>query len=148
MDAPLTEFGLSADDSLQKSMLNISVLDVTLKEHLLDKSTVDNKIGSRRLLGRSFKLGMAFLLVLISLRAITSEQGYIGTNNAVLSSQITMLRAPIEGYVTTGKLAAGNSVERSAIVETILNARRNDMALADLEGELRRFLKQHQAALS
>jgi multidrug resistance efflux pump len=97
----------------------------------------------RRLLGRCFKVGMAALLAFVSMRAITSEQGYVGTNNAVLSSQITILRAPIEGYVTAAELAAGQSVERSSVVETILNARPNDIALTDLESDLKRLLKQH-----
>jgi multidrug resistance efflux pump len=101
----------------------------------------------RRLSGRCFKLGMAAVLAFVSLRAITSEQGYIGTNNAVLSSQITVLRAPIEGYVTAGELAPGQSVERSSVVEAILNARPNDTALADLESDLKRLLRQHEAAL-
>jgi len=99
-----------------------------------------------RLLGRCFKLVMAAILAFVSVRAITSEQGYIGTNNAVLSSQITMLRAPIEGYVTTGELAAGQSVERSSVLETILNARPDDTALADLEGDLKRLVRQREAA--
>src|SRR5258708_18960702 len=66
------------------------------------RSEPDAGTGYWRLLGRCFKLGMIAILVFISLRAITSEQGYIGTNNAVLSSQITILQAPIEGYVTAG----------------------------------------------
>ena len=107
---------------------------------------VTGRTGYWRVFGRCFKLGMAALLAFVSLRSITSEQGYIGTNNAVLSSQITMLRAPIEGYVTTGELAAGQSVERSSVLETILNAQPNDTALADLEGDLKRLVRQREAA--
>src|SRR5437016_464694 len=90
---------------------------------------------------------MIAILVFVSLRAITTEQGYIGTNNAVLSSQITILRAPIEGYVAADELAAGQSAERSSVIETILNARSGDTALADLESDLKRLVKQHEAAL-
>ena len=90
---------------------------------------------------------MTVALAFVSVRAITSEQGYIGTNNAVLSAQITILRAPIEGYVTADELAAGQSVGRSSVVETISGPRPNDTALADLESDLKRLLRQREAAL-
>jgi multidrug resistance efflux pump len=90
---------------------------------------------------------MAAVLVLVSLRALTSEQGYIGTNNAVLSSQLTILRAPIEGYVAAQDLPAGKSVESSSVVETIRNTRPEGTAVADLKSDLNHLVKQHEAAV-
>ncbi len=100
----------------------------------------------RRLFGRFAKLGTAAVIVFVSVRAITSEQGYIGTNNAVVSAQITVLRAPIEGYVAAGELAAGQPVARTSVIETISNSNPNDAVLIDLESDLERLLRQREAA--
>jgi hypothetical protein len=83
---------------------------------------------------------MTGILAFLSLRAISCEQAFIGTNNAVFSPQITILHAPIEGYIKSGEIAVGQSVDRSTVVETILESRLNDLALADLEGELEHIL--------
>ena len=102
--------------------------------------------GVRRLFGRFAKLGAAAIIAFVGVRAIASEHGYIGTNNAVVSAQITVLRAPIEGYVSAGELAEGRSVARGSIVETISNAKPNEAALVELESDLKRLLKQRDAA--
>ena len=65
---------------------------------------------------------MAAALVGVAARAITSEQGYIGTDNAVVSAPITRLRVPIEGYVrAAGGIAAGQPIARDTVIERVEN---------------------------
>ena len=101
----------------------------------------------RRLSGRLLKLGMALALVGVAARAITSEQGYIGTDNAVVSAQITRLRVPIEGYVrAAGGIAAGQPIALDAVIEHVEN-KGDESGVAELATDLRRITRQRNAAL-
>ncbi|MBV9654777.1 MAG: HlyD family efflux transporter periplasmic adaptor subunit [Acetobacteraceae bacterium] len=101
---------------------------------------------ARRLTGRVLKLGAAATIVYLAVRAIASGYGYVGTNNAVVSAQITVLRAPIEGYVAAGEITEGQELKQAAPVQTISSTKQQDAQLADLETDLKRLLKQRDAA--
>jgi multidrug resistance efflux pump len=128
----------------RQALLHTTLQDATPPQ--LPPSARDGKY--RRLPLRAFKIVLVIVFGVVTLRALVSEQGYIGTNNAVLSSVVTMLRAPIEGYITAGDVSYGQPVKRSTIVETILNVQPNDADLTDLQGNLQHIRRQREAALS
>ena len=45
--------------------------------------------------------------------AIWSAQGFVATDNAVVSAYVTSLRAPIEGFVSGGHTQVGSEIARA-----------------------------------
>lgn len=75
---------------------------------------------------RFFKIAGGSLVVFAGAYAITTQQGYISTNEAVISTQIVSLRVPIEGYVSGLQLNVSDKVAKGQVLGHVTNLRVDD----------------------
>ncbi|MGO9674247.1 MAG: HlyD family secretion protein [Methylocella sp.] len=90
------------------------------------------------------KIGVAISFVGLGAFSIVSEQGFVASDNAVVSTRIISLRAPIEGIAADVDGGVGSFVTKSQLVVHISNPLFNDQHVV----ELRETLKQLRAELT
>jgi multidrug resistance efflux pump len=94
--------------------------------------------ADRRSLARILKISGALGVIGIGTYAVMSEQGYIATDNAVISAYVVSIRTPIDGYVSGATRRIGSEIHRGDVIATVNNPRIDDQRLADLRAHLRR----------
>lgn len=72
---------------------------------------------------RFFKIAGGSLVVFAGAYAITSQQGYVSSNEAVISAQVVSLRVPIEGYVSGLQLNVSDKVPQGKLLGQVTNLR-------------------------
>lgn len=96
-------------------------------------------------LQRLLKLGAACGVLAAGAYAIWSAQGFAVSDNAVVSSYVTSLRAPIEGYVSGHRPAVGAEIKSGDVLATMTNPLVDDQHLTDLEGRISRLALEEAA---
>lgn len=96
-------------------------------------------------LRRLLKLGATSVMLATGGYAIWSAQGYVVSDNAVVSAYLTSLRTPIEGYISGGRAVVGAEIHGGDILAVISNQRVDDQHLADLEDQVRRLAREEAA---
>ena len=96
-------------------------------------------------LRRLLKLGATSVMLATGGYAIWSAQGYVVSDNAVVSAYLTSLRTPIEGYISSGRAVVGAEIHGGDILAVISNQRVDDQHLADLEDQVRRLAREEAA---
>jgi multidrug resistance efflux pump len=84
-------------------------------------------------------MGAACGVLTAGVYTIWSVQGFVGTDNAVVSAYVTSLRAPIEGVVAAGHTQVGSEIGRGEILARVTNPRVDDQRLATLQERVRRL---------
>jgi multidrug resistance efflux pump len=101
------------------------------------------KGGSPR---RALKIALALLVLGAGIAAILSGQGKIASNNAVISTNLVSLRAPIEGIVSGLPKRAGSMVTQGSLIAHIVNPLADDQRLIDLREHQTRVEAELEAA--
>ena len=99
-------------------------------------------VGRRWLIAnptRILKVGLAVVAVATGCYAILAQQGFIASENAVVSAYVIALRTPIEGYVSGERAVIGQEVTQGAVLATVTNPRVDDQHLQDLRDRLQRL---------
>ncbi len=86
----------------------------------------------RARLRRPAKLAAAAALIAAGLWAALSGQGYVSSDNAVVSAYTVSVRAPIDGHVSGVLVRVGDAVEPMAVLARLEDTRVNDQRLTDL----------------
>jgi multidrug resistance efflux pump len=81
---------------------------------------------------RVLKIAIAAAVLGAGVAATLSGHGTIASNNAVISTNLVSLRAPIEGTVSGLPTRAGSMIARGARIARVENPRVNDERLVDL----------------
>jgi multidrug resistance efflux pump len=102
-------------------------------------------IGARAFSGRNLKIGLALTLVGAGGYAVLAGQGYISSDNAVVTTYTVSLRTPISGYVSGLRVKVGDTVAAGTVLARINDPRVDDQRLIDLESLLARFGANRQA---
>lgn len=97
--------------------------------------------------GRLLKLAAAFAAVATSAYAMWLQEGFVASDNAVVSAYVVALRTPIDGNVTERQTAVGQEVAQGAVLATVTNPLMNDQHLQDLRDQLHGLGLQHAAFL-
>jgi multidrug resistance efflux pump len=97
-------------------------------------------------LQRLLKLGAACGVLAAGGYAIWSAQGFVASDNAVVSAYLTSLRTPIEGYVSGRRTPVGAEIHAGDVLATMTNPLVDDQHLTDLEDRVSR-LAQEEAAI-
>lgn len=92
------------------------------------------------------KTGGALCLLALGTFSIAREQGYVSSDNAVVSTRLVSLRAPIDGVATDVIGAVGAPVTKGERLLRIDNPRFNDQPQVELREHLRRLESQKLAA--
>ncbi len=71
--------------------------------------------AARFTLKRLLKIGVACGVLAAGGYAIWSAQGYVVSDNAVVSAYVTSLRTPIEGFVSAGHTQVGSEMGRGEV---------------------------------
>lgn len=85
------------------------------------------------------KIAAAIALVGVGAFAGLSERGFVASDNAVVSSRLISLRAPIDGIVSGVDGGVGTSVIRGQPIANIENPRFNNQHLVELRENLKRL---------
>lgn len=102
----------------------------------------------RRLLLRLAKIAGALTVLGVGARAIMVEDGYISSDNAVVSARVISFRSPIEGVVASETGGVGSPVVAGQVVAHIDNPRLDDQHLAELRATLARTKTELAAAVA
>jgi multidrug resistance efflux pump len=94
---------------------------------------------------RHVKFGAALALLSAGGYAVLSGQGYVASDNAVVSAYTVSLRTPIAGYVSGLRAKVGDTVAAGAVLGRLNEPRVDDQRLIDLENLLARFRSDRQA---
>ena len=86
----------------------------------------------RRSRSRSVKIGVASLLLVAGLYAVFSGQGYVASDNAVVSAYTVSVRVPIAGLLSGMHVRVGNDVPLGSVLARVEDERVNDQRLIDL----------------
>src|SRR3954470_2408121 len=98
-----------------------------------DHPAIGTPIAIAFRLKRLVKLSIACGVLTAGVYAIWSVQGFVVSDNAVVSAYITSLRAPIEGFVSAGRNQVGSEIGRGEILATVANPRVDDQRLTALQ---------------
>ena len=79
------------------------------------------------------KRGAAVSVLVAAIYAVLSGQGFVSTDNAVVSTYTVSLRAPITGYVSGLQTAIGQPVKPGTVIARIDEPRADDERLIDLQ---------------
>jgi multidrug resistance efflux pump len=90
-------------------------------------------------LKRLLKLTVACGVLAAGVYAIWSAQGFVVTDNAVVTAYVTSLRVPIEGFVSAGHTQVGSEIGRGEILATVNNPRVDDQRLTALRDRVHRL---------
>jgi multidrug resistance efflux pump len=104
-----------------------------------DPLAVRSASAARFTVKRLLKVGIACGVLTAGVYAIWSAQGFVVTDNAVVSAYVTSLRAPIEGFVSAGHTQVGSEIGRGEILATVTNPRVDDQRLTTLQDRVRRL---------
>jgi multidrug resistance efflux pump len=94
---------------------------------------------------RSLKFGVALALLSAGGYAVLSGQGYVTSDNAVVSAYTVSLRTPISGYVSDLRTKVGDPVAAGMVLARLTEPRVDDQRLVDLENLFARFRNNRQA---
>jgi len=97
------------------------------------------------ILRRLLKLAAACGMLAAGAYAIWSAQGFVVSDNAVVSAYLTSLRAPIDGYVSGGRTQVGAEIHRGDILATMTNPLVDDQRMTDLQDRVRRLALEEAA---
>lgn len=100
----------------------------------------------RRLLGRALKAGAAVTVLGVGAAALYSHNGFVASNNAVVSAELVSVRAPIDGIISERVAGVGAKVERGETIATITDPWFDDQRLTDLRATLQRLEQQEKNA--
>lgn len=75
---------------------------------------------------RFFKISGGSLVLFAGVYAVTSQQQYISSNNAVVSAQVISLNVPIEGYVSGMQVHLSDRIQKGQILGRVTNSRVDD----------------------
>jgi multidrug resistance efflux pump len=98
------------------------------------------------LLGRAIKLSVAAAVLGIGAFALYSRQGYVASNNAVVSAELVSIRAPIDGIVSGHVGGVGTKVHRGETIAVVTDPWFDDQRLTDLRATLERLERQKKNA--
>jgi len=101
----------------------------------------NSRVGPRRVI----KFGVALALIGAAAYAVQSEQGYVASDNAVVSAYTSSLRTPIAGYISGLRAKVGDAVAAGAVLGRLKEPRVDDQRLVDLENLLARFRSDRDA---
>jgi multidrug resistance efflux pump len=87
------------------------------------------RVGTRR----NLKFGAALALLAAGAYAALSSQGYVSSDNAVVSAYTVSVRAPISGYVSGLRVTVGDTVKAGTVLASLKESRVDDQRLIDLE---------------
>jgi multidrug resistance efflux pump len=118
-------------------------VSATARDHPAVRSPPAIAFNFKRLL----KLALACGVLSAGVYAIWSAQGFVVSDNAVVSAYVTSLRTPIEGFVSVSHAPVGSEIALGAILATVTNPRVDDQRLTTLQYRLRR-LQLEQAAIT
>jgi multidrug resistance efflux pump len=96
-------------------------------------------VGGHVLSLRNLKICMALVLTGIGGYAILSDQGYIASDDAIVSTYTISMRTPISGYVSDLRVKVGETVAAGVVLARISDPRADDQRLSDLETSLTRL---------
>jgi multidrug resistance efflux pump len=85
------------------------------------------------------KIGVALTLVGLGAFSIASEQGFVASDNAVVSTRIISLRAPIDGVAESVDGGVGSFVTRGQLLVHISNPLFNNERAVELRETLKRL---------
>jgi multidrug resistance efflux pump len=94
---------------------------------------------------RNLKFGVALALLSAGGYAVLSGQGYVTSDNAVVSAYTVSLRTPISGYISGLRIKIGDSVAAGVVLARLTEPRVDDQHLIDLENLFTRFRNNRQA---
>lgn len=95
---------------------------------------------------RALKIAIASSVFGAGAAALLSGHGKIASNNAVISTNLVSLRAPVEGIVSGLPKNAGVKVRRGELIAHIENPRVEDQRLVDLREQQKRIDAELKAA--
>jgi multidrug resistance efflux pump len=98
-------------------------------------------------LKRLLKMMIACGVLAAGVYAVWSAQAFVVSDNAVVSAYVTSLRAPIEGYVSGGRIQVGAEIGQGDILATVTNPRVDDQRLADLQERVQRLALEKAAIM-
>src|SRR4051812_7003315 len=94
---------------------------------------------------RALKITSALTLLAAGGYAMLAEQGYIASENAVVSAYVVSLRMPIEGFVSDIAAGVGATAERGGIIARIENPRVDNQRFSELRSQLKRIHREQAA---
>jgi multidrug efflux pump subunit AcrA (membrane-fusion protein) len=92
------------------------------------------------------KIGLALSLIGLGAFSIASEQGFVASDNAVVSTRIISLRAPIEGVAADVDGGVGSFVTKGQLLVHISNPLFNDLHVVELRETLKRLQAEQKNA--
>ncbi len=92
------------------------------------------------------KIGLALSLVGLGAFSIASEQGFVASDNAVVSTRIISLRAPIQGVAADVDGGVGSFVTKGQPLVHISNPLFNDQRVVELRETLSRLRAEQKSA--
>ncbi|WP_395664648.1 HlyD family efflux transporter periplasmic adaptor subunit [Methylocella sp.] len=102
----------------------------------------------KRRLSPYFKTTGALLLIGLGVYSIAREQGFVASDNAVVSTRVISLRAPIDGVAAHVVGAVGAMARQGERLVEIANPRFEDRTVVELRETLKRLTAQREAAKS
>lgn len=106
-----------------------------------------SRLASAALLRRLLKLAAACGVLAAGAYAVWSAQGFVVSDNAVVSAYLTSLRAPIEGYVSDRPMPVGAEIRGGDILATMTNPLVDNEHLTDLEDREKRLAQEGAAII-
>ena len=97
---------------------------------------------------RPLKLAVAAALIAMGLYAIFAEQGFVASDNAVVSAYVVSLRAPIDGTLSGMANPVGTPVDTGNVLARLDNPRVDDAPLRDMQAGLARLIAERTANLA
>jgi multidrug resistance efflux pump len=92
--------------------------------------------GLRSALLRISKLGGAVGVLAVGVYALMSEQGYVVSDTAVVTTQRIVVRAPIEGYAERISTRVGSQIAKGEVLGQVDNPRVDDQRFAALSAQV------------
>jgi multidrug resistance efflux pump len=112
-----------------------------------DRSRFDQRQSPvRKRLWRVFKIGSAVALLGVGAGTVLVDQTRVSSNNAVVSTYLISIRAPIDGTVTGLPGSVGATLAAGQRLAHLDNPRVDDQRLVDLREQLSRLKAQRDAA--
>ncbi len=105
-----------------------------------------SKAKSKARLLPTAKIGLALSLVGLGAFSIASEHGFVSSDNAVVSTRIISLRAPIEGVAGNVDGGGGSFVTKGELLVHISNPLFNDERVVELRATLKRLQAEQNSA--
>jgi multidrug resistance efflux pump len=87
---------------------------------------------------RISKLGGAVGVLAVGVYALMSEQGYVVSDTAVVTTQRIVVRAPIEGYAERISTRVGSQIAKGEVLGQVDNPRVDDQRFAALSAQVAR----------